>query len=533
VSIDDLVGLLQAGQMSRREFVSSGIALGLSLGSVSAILAACGTSSSTPTSGGTLTTGVVGAVGKFDPQGWAGFTSNLATNHIFQSLVRLNFETSELEPCLATSWETPDPLTYIYHLRKGVKFHNGDPFTADDVVFSTNRSKKVSWGSYALSNLDSVTALDPYTVQVKLSKPDWRFKWFYYWPPGSILSKKYVESVGEDTAAQKPVGTNAFKLTSSTSSQVVLEKFADYWEKGLPKVDKVVLRVLDGSTILSGLKTGEIQLSPDVGFDQMTLASSFSNVDIKSRVGPHIVMTYLNTTKAPFNDVKVRQAIAEALDNTAALSAYPAKFYLPSKGAWIHPSFEFSAYAETNLVYTSNLDKAKAILAQSATPNGFSTTWTVAATRPQELSAVLGAQERLGKIGIKVEIKQLPDPDVAGATYTRPRPFDMITYNWLHNQPHALDPMAALLTTDALAVSNFPGYSNPAYDAAVAKAIVATDKTEIATHLRTLQMIQVRDVPLLVHGWDGIRRVAQKKLETPVQTLVAEYDDWFRSARLT
>jgi peptide/nickel transport system substrate-binding protein len=533
VSIDDLVGLLQAGRMSRREFVSSGIALGLSLGSISAILAACGTSTTTATTGGTLTTGVVGAVGKFDPQGWAGFTSNIATNHIFQSLVRLNFDTSELEPCLATSWDTPDPLTYIYHLRKGVKFHNGDPFTADDVVFSTNRSKKVSWGSYALSNLDTITALDPYTVQVKLSKPDWRFKWFYYWPPGSILSKKYVEKVGEDVAAQKPVGTNAFKLTSSTSSQVVLEKFADYWEKGLPKVDKVVLRVLDGSTILSGLKTGEIQLSPDVGFDQMSLASSFSNVDIKSRVGPHIVMTYLNTTKAPFNDVKVRQAIAEALDNTAALSAYPAKYYLPSKGAWIHPSFEFSAYNETNAVYTSNLDKAKSILAQSATPNGFSTTWTVAATRPQELSAVLGAQERLAKIGIKVDIKQLPDPDVAGATYTRPRPFDMITYNWLHNQPHALDPMAALLTTDALAVSNFPGYSNPAYDAAVGKAIVATDKTEIATHLRTLQMIQVRDVPLLVHGWDGIRRVAQKKLDTPVQTLVAEYDDWFRPARLT
>src|SRR5437588_8358000 len=111
VSIDDLVGLLQAGRMSRREFVSSGIALGLSLSSVSAILAACGTSSSAPTSGGTLTTGVVGAVGKFDPQGWAGFTSNIATNHIFQGLVRLNFETSELEPCLATSWDTPDPLT--------------------------------------------------------------------------------------------------------------------------------------------------------------------------------------------------------------------------------------------------------------------------------------------------------------------------------------------------------------------------------------------------------------------------------------
>ena len=206
---------------------------------------------------------------------------------------------------------------------------------------------------------------------------------------------------------------------------------------------------------------------------------------------------------------------------------------LPSKGAWIHPSFQYSAYNETNAVYTSNLDKAKSILASSSVPNGFSFTWTANANRPQELSAVLGAQERLAKIGIKVDIKQLPDPDVAGATFTRPRPYEVITYNWLHNQPNALDPMSALLTTAALANTNFPGYSNPEYDRLVVEATVATDTTVIADKLRQMQLIQIRDVPLMVHGWDAIRRVTASNLKTPSQTILAEWDDWFRPAQFT
>jgi peptide/nickel transport system substrate-binding protein len=530
---DTLVQLFNEGRISRREFVSNGLALGLSLGTVSALLAACGTSQSTgPKTGGTITAGVVGAVGSFDPHTWSGFTSNIATNHIYQGLVRLNFDTNAIEPALAKAWENPDPLTYIYHLRSA-KFHNGDTVTADDVVYSLLRAKRVSWGAYGLANFQSITALDPMTVQVKLSAPDWRFKWFFYWPAGSIVSKNYFDKVGETQAVVKPVGTNAFKLTSSSTSQVVLEKFADYWESGLPKVDKVILNVLDGTTIIAGIKTGQIQLSPDVGFDQLNLVSGFSNTTVKARVGPHIVQTYFNIAQKPFGDVKVRQAIAEAIDNVAALSAYPTKFYMPSKGAWIHPSFQYSVYNETNAVYTSNLDKAKSILASSSVPNGFSFTWTANANRPQELSAVLGAQEQLAKIGIKVDIKQLPDPDVAGATFTRPRPFEVITYNWLHNQPNALDPMSALLATAALDNTNFPGYSNPEYDRLVVEATVATDTSVIADKLRQMQLIQIRDVPLMVHGWDAIRRVTASNLKTPNQTILAEWDDWFRPSQYT
>src|SRR5262249_1856840 len=152
--------------------------------------------------------------------------------------------------------------TYIYRLRRGVRFHNGDELTADDLVFSLRRAKEVSWGAYAMENFGGVRALDRYTVQIKLTKPDWRFKCFESGAAGAILSKKYFEKVGASAAIQKPVGTGAFRLVSSSPSEVVLESFPDYWEKGLPHLDKVVIRVLDPTTIVAGLKTGEIHLSP-------------------------------------------------------------------------------------------------------------------------------------------------------------------------------------------------------------------------------------------------------------------------------
>lgn len=556
--VEDLARMVLDGRISRRRFLGLTAKLGLSSAFAMAVLEACG-SSATPTAsgassaaaspsagasaaasasavasasaaikaGGTITAGVVGATGAYDPHGWHGFTSNIVTNHLFQGLVRLNFDTNQLEPALAQAWENPDPKTYIYHLRDA-KFHDGSAVTADDVVFSVNRAKKVSWGAYGLANLDSITATDQKTVTVKLTNPDWRFKYFFYWPPGSILSKAYFDKVGEDQATQKPIGTGAFKLTSSTSNEIVLDKFTDYWESGEPYADQVVLRVLDATTIVTGIKTGDIQLSPDVGFDQLTFVKGFSNAKVMAKVGPHFVLTAFNLTKKPFDDVYVRQAIAEAMDNDAALSAYPVEYYMPSPGVMIHPSWQYSAYDALKGTYTKSLDKAKTLLAKSSVPNGFTASWVVANSRPQELSAVLGLQQRLQQIGITINVQQLPDPDVAGKLYTRPRPFDIITYNWLHNQPNALDPLAALLTSANDAGTNWSGYKNPDFDDAVQKASTATVDADIANYMMALQKMAIDDVPILIHGWDGIRRVQTTNLTTPNQTVLAEWDDWFR-----
>ena len=477
--------------------------------------------------GGTLTVGLVSAVGKFDPHGWSGFTSNVVTNHVYQGLVRLNFETSAIEACLAESWERVDPQTYRYTIREGVKFHNGAPLSVEDVIFSTERSKAVSWGVYALANFESISALDDRTVEVKLSAPDWRFDWFYYWPPGAIMSKAYFDEVGEEEATAVPVGTNAFRFVSSTSSNVRLARFEDYWEEGQPYLDRVNLEVLDGTTVIAGLQTGEIGLSPQIAYDQIATLQA-SGVRIRARVGPHIMTTYFDLSKEPFGDKNVRKAIAEAMDNKAALSAFPTEFIEPSGGALIHPSFPDSAFEETNAIYTGDLDKARAYLAASSVPEGFSARWTVAADRPQELAIVLGAQERLREIGIDIEIRQLPDPDVAAMTFTKPREFEIITYNWLHNMPNTLDPLAALATSKGV---NFPGYENAEVEGLIDEIIVSTDEAERGEKLKRVLMIVVDDAPLLGHGWDGVIRAEASDLDTPEQTIIGQWDDWFRVTR--
>lgn len=477
--------------------------------------------------GGTLTVGLVSAVGKFDPHGWGGFTSNVVTNHVYQGLVRLNTETSEIEPCLAESWERVDPQTYRYTLREGATFHNGSPVTVDDVIFSTERSQQVSWGAYALTNFKSISAIDDRTVEVLLSNPDWRFDWFYYWPPGAILSKEYFDSVGEEEATATPIGTNAFEFVSSSSSEVKLKKFANYWEDGLPYLDELDFRVLDGTTVVAGLQTGEIDLSPQLPYDQIETVAS-SGARIRSRVGPHIMTSYFNLAVAPLDDKNVRKAIAEAMDNAGALSAFPTEFIEPSNGAIIHPSFEGSAFEETNAIYTSDLDKAREFLSASSVPDGFSVRWTVAADRPQELAIVLGAQERLRELGIDVEIQQLPDPDVAAMTYSDPKDFEIITYNWLHNMPNTLDPIAALVTSKG---TNFPGYVNEEVETLVDEIIVSTDETERNDKLREVLLIIADDVPMLGHGWDGVIRAESADISTPEQTIIGQWDDWFRLTR--
>ena len=337
--------------------------------------------------------------------------------------------------------------------------------------------------------------------------------------------------MGSTEAAAKPIGTNAFQFVSSNASQTILKKYPHYWETGLPMIDGFTLVTLDGTTIVTGLKTGQIGLSADVDFDLLKTVQGFSNVGLEARVGPHIVLSAFNTTLKPFNDVMVRRAVAEAIDNAAALSAYPTNFYLPSKGALIHPSFDYSAYNETNNVYTSDLTKAKEMLAASSAPNGFSASWIVTATRAQEVSAVLGAQQQLAKIGITINIKQMQDADVAAALYKRPRPFEMITYNWLHNMPNTLDPLSALYTTANVGGTNWSGYSNPEFDKLVTSAINVADEADAASQLKQLQVIATRDVPCLPHGWDGVRRAFDKTLQTPPQSILAEWDDWFRTTR--
>ena len=475
MAVDEtLAELLQQDRISRREFVKFAAVLGISTSAVAGILAE--TASAAPRAalvGDELTVGVLSPPGALDPQSWNGFTANYAELAMFESLFVLNPTTNHLDPWLASrAAKHESPLIWEYQIRDGVRFHNGDPLTSADVAFTLLRNKQKSWSTYTLTYLKKAEIVDPRTVRVHLTKPDSRFTWqFYNWSPMMILPKNYLTKVGDAGFKTKPVGTGAFRFVSNNPSQIVVEKNPDYWRPSLPKFTKITFEVLEPTTLLAALKSGEVQLSPDVALNQIKVALGLSNLTVESRLGAHIVFTHVNTTKKPFDDVRVRQAMAEALDNTSALAQFPPAFVRPSKGAWIHPDIPGSAYAATNNVYKGDLKKAKQLLSASSVPDGFSAEITVPATRPVELAAALGMQQRLQQIGINLSLKKLTDPDVAAATYTRPRPFDLITYNWALNEPIPIDALAALGSSKAVGSTNFSGYANPQYDSLLDTAI--------------------------------------------------------------
>jgi peptide/nickel transport system substrate-binding protein len=168
-------------------------------------------------------------------------------------------------PCLAESWTgSPDGLSYDFVLRKGVKFHNGEPVTAEDVKFSFERYHGAAH-QLMKDNVAAIEIPDPQRVRFKLKKPWPDFITFYSTASGSgwIVPKKYVEQVGDESFKKAPIGAGPYKFVSFTPGvELVLEAFDDYWRKP-PNVKRLVMKVIpDEATRLAALKRGEKSTSP-------------------------------------------------------------------------------------------------------------------------------------------------------------------------------------------------------------------------------------------------------------------------------
>ena len=191
---------------------------------------------------------------------------------------------NDMAPCLAESWkESVDGLTYEYKLRTGLKFHNGDPFTADDVKFTLQRYKGAS-AKLLHDRVKSVDVLDPLRIRFVLDKPWPDFLLFYATPATGaawIVPRKYIEKVGEDGFRRQPVGLGPYRVVRLTPGvELVLEANEQYWRKK-PSIRTIVIKgVPDRTTRLAMLKTGEA----DIGYLMVGVEASTIKADPKLRL---------------------------------------------------------------------------------------------------------------------------------------------------------------------------------------------------------------------------------------------------------
>ena len=223
-------------------------------------------------------------------------------------------------PCLAESWSaSEDGLTYDFVIRKGAKFHNGDPVTAEDVKFSYERYRGTA---HALmkEQMGSIETPDPSHVRFKLKKPWPDFLTFYSSASGAgwVVPKKYIEKVGDDGFRKAPIGAGPYKFVSFTPGQeLVLEAFEGFWRK-TPAVKRLVMKVIpDESTRTAALKRGEIDVAYSIRGELAEGIQKTPGLSLKPVVlqGPNwLYFPEQWDPKSPWHDVRVRQAANLAID---------------------------------------------------------------------------------------------------------------------------------------------------------------------------------------------------------------------------
>jgi peptide/nickel transport system substrate-binding protein len=279
-----------------------------------------------------------------------------------------------MAPCLAESWtESADGLVYEFKLREGLKFHNGDPFTADDVKFSFQRYKGIS-AKLLHDRVKSVDIVDPYRVRFVLSTPWPDFLVFYATPATGaawIVPKRYIEKVGEEGFKRQPVGLGPYRFVRLTPGvELALEVNEQYWRKK-PTIKNVVIKgIPDRTTRLAMLKTGEA----DLAYLMIGVEAATVKADPKLRLAKVIAAAtwWLEfpeqwNPKSPWHDRRVRLAATLAVD-AQTINAAERLGFSRLTGSIIPSVLDYALRIEP---YPHDPAQAKRLLAEAGYPNGF------------------------------------------------------------------------------------------------------------------------------------------------------------------
>src|SRR5213594_3608322 len=281
---------------------------------------------------------------------------------------------NSMAPSLAESWtESPDGIVYEFKLREGLTFHNGDPFTAEDVKFTFQRYKGAS-AKLLHDRVKAVEIVDPHRIRFVLHTPWPDFLVFYATPATGaawVVPKKYIEKVGEDGFKRQPVGLGPYRFVRSNPGvELVLEANEQYWRKK-PSIKRIVIKgVPDRTTRLSMLKTGEA----DIGYLMVGVEAATIKADPKLRLARVIPpaawwIEFPEQWKptSPWHDRRVRLAANLAIDKPSINDAERLG-YSRLTGSIVPSVMEFALRIEP---YPYDVPQARRLLAEAGYPNGF------------------------------------------------------------------------------------------------------------------------------------------------------------------
>ena len=515
-SLRTLLDDLEARRLDRRSFIQRAAALGLSARAMTMLLAAAGASMPlTPAlaaqeQGGRITFAATTDPETLDPQ----VTTNSAAYTVFDSIYStLVYQELDLsyQGLLAESWETSaDNLSITFHLREGITFQDGSPCDAESVKFTFERLQEKGARSPIYEEINKITAIevvDPKTVTLTFSEPSATFFNAISNGYGGMLSPSAVEKAGDDYGRQ-PVGTNAWALKDwQTGSLVTLSAFPEfaaaqgYYENtGRPHIDELAYKVIPETfSQIASLEAGEID-AVDLTAADVPRFENDDRFEIFTAQDAGIAYLSLNSTRPILSDIRVRQAVAHAIDRDEIVNtvfegglAEPVYTALP-------PSIQGYNAELADMAHHFDQEKANALLDEAG--------WTMGGngirekdgeplklvsyctTSPTRGQAATLLQAQLRQVGIDMEINQLELASLLD--FTPKGEHDMILLGYVWGEPDAL---YLFLSSDRIGTSNDAHFSNEELDRLLKEGQRTLDQEERLKIYYDAQKVIIDEVP--------------------------------------
>jgi peptide/nickel transport system substrate-binding protein len=444
----------------------------------------------------------------------------------FDPLVRWTKEMT-FEPRLATKWERLDPLTIRFYLRKGVKFHSGNTFTAKDVKWSFDRMKTSVDFKGLLEPFEGVTILDDYTVDIKTKKPyalllnmaTYFFAMdskFYTGKDENGQPKDAIVKIGPSFALNHESGTGPFVVTYREHGvKTVFDRFKGYWDKKSPgNVDKMILTpIKEDATRVAALLSGDVDFISPVPPQDFKRIQADPNVKLVTCNGGRIITFQMNQERKPeFKDVRVRQAMVYAVNNTGIVK----KIMKGTATVAAQQGPEGYAGYKASLKPRYNLKKARALMKEAGLEKGFECTMIAPNNRYVNDAKIAEATvQMLAKINIKVNLKTMPKAQYWDEFDAHSADIQMIGWHSDTEDSGNFSEFLAMCPDKKTGYGQYNSgmYCNKKVDELVIAAQSETDLKKRSAMLQEVEQILYDDAAFIPFHWQNHSYAGKKNIE--------------------